>query len=829
MSQADTSAATTEASPPSNTLADADFESLLGSSTDAAGASTEPSPGTAAVDLPQASETAADQTAFNPEMESGLTPSADKGTDANATYSPDPVAVEKVESNIALPDAKRSAQLEEIVVTATKREQSVRAIPVSISALDGKALETLNARQLDDIITMVPGVNLQSTVADKAQQISIRGVGPSDGANQTTGVLLDDVPLTDPYGTFAVADPDPYDMKNVSVLKGPQGTLFGASALNGAIRYEQNKPELETWTGRTFANWQSLKDGSSSPTFGLVLNAPIGDSAAFRVSGVYQKVPGFIDFDTPGRPYVKDGDAAKKWTGRALALWQPTEELSVNLSYMQQKRTTQELSFITNQNAEFVRKDAPTASPKAVEFKVATLDVRYAFDWATLVSQTSRQGKTSVQDINASYTLSEPLAAQGVDLDHAYQNVNAVGYMQELRLVSNDSEPWAWLGGVFYNKYRASIDSDIYFANTNVPALIPGLSGLLGNVTQAAFSARGLSLAEQKFDPLIATERALFGEVTRTLFDDWALTFGGRLYQSQVNGTGTTTGLLTTAFNQSVSVNKNLEVKGHGFSPKFSLSWQASDDLYFYTTASRGFQFGGVNLQPVSIPGIDGEPHPIFKSSTLWNYEIGTRTDWLDRTLRFDITAFHVDWADAQTFELTKSGLGGYVDNVGSVSSNGVEATFNYLTPVEGLSFSTSASYIIAKTNSTFNDAGGNSIAPGTDMPNSPRVQTSSVLSYKLPSDLWKASASVMHSYQGKAYNDLGHNHVIGNYHLLNFNLNVGRSDLPLAPSLSFGVTNLTNEKAIVGISAGPNAEGTIFPTSYSRPRMMSLRLDLAF
>lgn len=724
-------------------------------------------------------------------------------------------------------DDDQKQELDEVIVTATKRNQSVRKIPATITALDGKELEAVNARQLEDFISQVPGINLQNAVADKKQQISIRGVGPSDGANQTTGVLLDDVPLTDPYGTFAVADPDPYDMKNVSVLKGPQGTLFGASALNGAIRYEQNLPVLEEWSGRTFAHYQTLKEGSSEPSFGLVLNAPIGSEAAVRVNGVYQNIPGLIDYNTPGRPFLKDGDVAVKWTGRALARWEPLDRLSLNVSYMQQQRTSDELSFVNNQRGELVRDDAPTTSPKSVEFNVATLDMRYEFDWATLVSQTSRQGKTTLQNINASYTAGDDTANKGIDSVHAVQDVYTTGYLQEFRLVSSGEGLWNWLAGVFYDKYSADIDSDIYVANTNALALIPG-AGNLTVLTEAAFSDRGVSLARQKFQPLAATEQALFGEISRTLFSDWTATFGARLYKSQVGGTAITTGLLSTAF-QPANAPETLEVKGQGFSPRFALTWQASRDLFFYSNVARGFQFGGVNLQPVVLPVVDGDPHPTFKSSTLWSYEIGVRTDWFDRSLRLDLTAFHLDWKEAQLFQLTSSGVGGYVDNVGAVKSDGLEATLRYLTPIPGLTITSAASYIVIQTAESFTDAAGAEIPAGTDMPNAPQLQTSSSLTYARPFFNWKTSAALGHTHQSKAFNDLGHHYVIANYDAFSFNLNIGRPDLSFAPSLTFGVTNLTDVRAINGVASGAKGAFTEKPTSYVRPRSFNLRLDFEF
>lgn len=752
----------------------------------------------------------------------------------DAKDEPEPVA--KIKPSPA------SAQLEEIVVTATKREESVRKIPATITAITGQALEATGAREMKDFLNQVPGINLESS-SDHPAKISIRGVGPGNGANQTTGILFEDTALTDPYGTLPIADPDPFDMRDVEILKGPQGTLFGASALNGAIRYVPNHPELGEWSGKMFADWITVKEGSSAPIYGAMLNVPIGDSIALRGSGVLQYFPGVIDITYQNKPPRDNADTGRKWTGRGMLRWDATDRLNLNLSYMQQERNIDEFAFVTNRNADLQRNDAPTPSAEKLKFSVASLDARYDFDWATLVSLTARQTKKVNLLLDGTYTTADILAVQGIQVLGALQDVDAEGYTQELRLVSPNGEHWTWLAGGIVSSYKANIYIDNFVPLTvlgNIPALATLYNSLSSGITAGLTTANGISVVNEGLNPLKASERALFGELTRTLGEDIKLTFGGRFYKSHVGGTSHTGGAVILLSQKTLDSVNELAVDSKGFNPKVTASWQLTEDIFSYANISRGFQFGGVNfntgfgLNPQAPPP---GTHPTFKSSTIWNYEVGVRTDWLDRTLRADITVFHLDWKNPQIYQITPNDA--YVDNVGGSSNNGVEGTLHYLTPISGVSLSTAGSYIIAKISKPFTSASGNVIPVGTDMPLSPRLQATATVDYAVLLGSWAAGASLLYSYQGKAFNDIDHVSTVYDYSTINFSLNIARPDLKFRPALTLSATNLTDTRAVIGdgTPGTPNtttsAQGDIglskVATTYNRPRAISLRFSAEF
>ena len=727
-------------------------------------------------------------------------------------------AVESASEPVAEVDG--TTRLDDIVVTATKRSQSVRDIPVSITALTGDKLEEMGAQELKDFIRLVPGVNSQDEIAGVQRKLSVRGVGPDTDTNQTVGVVYGDVPLSDPYGSFSIADPGPWDLKTVEVLKGPQGTLFGATSLAGVIRYVPNMPELDKWSGRLSGDWVSVKDGGAEPTFGAVINAPIGDSIAMRLAGSWQHKPGVIDIDNPSFK-VKDADDSYSRTGRAMVLWQASERLSINAWHVRGGRKSDELNYLTNPEGEPVRDDAVAPSPVENSFTLSTLDARYNFNWASLVSVTGYQTKYAFNNTDTSY-LVRPLAQLGLQSIQARREVETSGWLQELRLVSPDDGPWTWLGGVFFSTYTADVTSALY-VNTGLP-LVPTLLSLLP--PGAYYDQNGIKVPAVSFHPINASEKALFGEVTRAYGEHWSLTVGGRFYQAGVDGTpdGETEAIRT---------------EGKGFSPKVSLVYRTDRDLMFYGTVSRGFQYGGFNTGGVG-PNTDPKT---FKSSTLLNHEIGMRSDWLDRTLRFDLTGIYLLWRNPQVRQpSTNNGVenrvGNFVDNVGAVRSVGAETTLRYITPLPGLTLETAASYIVAKTTVPYLNATGETIPAGTEMPSSPKVQTSSTVSYALGFGDWMTQTAFTHTYQASTFNNIEHDVEVGGYSLLGVNFSISRPDLGFSPSLSVGVSNLTDERALVAALGGadalpgyPGLSEAITPRLrvFTQPRTLRLNLTLRF
>ncbi len=285
------------------------------------------------------------------------------------------------------------AKLEEVVVTATKRSQSVRDVPSTINVVSGARLEEKGARELKDFIDLVPGIKLADATADSPIKLAIRGVGPDNTTNQTVGTVLGDIALSDPFGNYTLIDPDPWDMKTVEILKGPQGTLFGASSLAGMVRYVPNTPVLGQWEGKSFAEWASVKGGGADPTYGAALNVPVGSTLALRASGIVQHDPGLIDIDTVNR-HVPNADQTHKWAGRAAVLWQPLKPLTINAWYMDQQSHADEMNFVTNMSGQFAQRCACAISqPSRLQRGSAGHPLRLRLGHPGFAQQFSAQGQ----------------------------------------------------------------------------------------------------------------------------------------------------------------------------------------------------------------------------------------------------------------------------------------------------------------------------------------------------------------------------------------------------------------------------------------------------
>jgi iron complex outermembrane receptor protein len=726
----------------------------------------------------------------------------------------DPVAVE--------PGAT-ATKLDDVVVTATKRKQASRDVPSSMAVLQGEKLEQLGYRELKEIFTLVPGVNMTDEIAGIQRKVSIRGVGPDTNTNQTVGSVMGDIPISDPYGATTIIDPNPWDMRTVEILKGPQGTLFGATSLAGLIRYVPNAPELGRFSGKAFYDYTTVDMGSAASAYGAVLNVPVGETIAFRASGILQHRPGVIDVENPART-EEDVNTGRSYNWRAMALWQPTDRFTLNAWYTQDQRHSDEISIVTHRDGSYTRDDAPTASPADNGYRLATLDLRYAFDWATLVSLSGYQQKFSHSIVDTSY-LVQPIAQSGTSFLVSDRSAETRGFLQELRLVSPDGGgAFSWIAGAYHSTFEQDIYGTIFVPNTEVLALLVQLLPL--PVLQGLINEHGLTATQVGYRPLEAVESALYGEANYDFTRNLRLTLGSRLYRTSVEGT------LRSSGASSANDGAQPGTTEKGWSPKIAVTYRPWRDALAYASVSRGFQFGGFNLPTIPAPDV-----PLrFESSTLWNYEAGLRTDWFDRTLRVDLTGFFLDWKNPQVSQVDRAGVSGYVDNVGRTHSIGVEGTIRWLTPLNGLSIEESASYIEARTQEPFQDASGAEIPPGTIMPSSPRVQSVTTLAYTRAFGTWIAQASLINSFKSKAYSEITHETEVGNYSLLSFNFNVKRIGASFSPALTLSVNNITNvQEVVAGIGPAGGGESTTSPIVadttyvYTVPRSIVLRLSAEF
>lgn len=728
-----------------------------------------------------------------------------------------PVATKSVEPASRLREPPQSPQIEEVVVTATKRDKALSEIPASIVALSGEDLERRGAQGAEDIVKLVPGVNITADLG--IPRITIRGIAAETGTNLTTGVLFGNISFVDSYVPVVALDPNPFDLQSVEVLKGPQGTLFGASALNGAIRYVPIPPQFGEMSARYFVQYNSLSQGDAGFTYGAAVNLPIaGETAALRITAFDRNSPGSIDNLRVG---VKDADSIDQQGVRAILGLRPTEQWDIALTYAWQDTHVADYSLADNTQGDRVSNNRPRLSPKDTTYNFASLTLDREFGWGNFISETAYVDKLGVNHNDQSRAFSPgtfPLIALNLDS-------KSKSYSQEFRITSaeDSGSDWQWLIGVFGSRQDVATQQAIgTYPLVPRSALLDLLRGLAPDLVLEDGSLPLLTVALD----VRVEELALFGDVTRYLGDSrqFELNLGGRFYKTTSGGINRRSGALVPAlFGRPVDT-VEAEVQETGFNPKLSVLWHVTDEVNAYIAASKGFRVGGV--QPgVTLPISQTQAPDSFSSDTLWNYETGLRTRWFDNTLQFDITGFFIRWEDPQTIQRESTGLSNYLDNVGGVKSSGVDVSLYYLTPIPGMSLAVSGSYAKTVTTKAFRTGSGVETEPGSPWPYAPRWQTATTLSQLLPLGDWQLGASLTHTYMGTAINNLAEQEPIFNYRQIDLNFDIRNEQLPLLQSLSFGVSNLLDEPGYVNyIHQGPAADIT-----YIQPRSFLVRVAGSF
>lgn len=746
---------------------------------------------------------------------------------------------EQEPTTVAEPEAETTARLEDIVVTATKRSASTREVAQTINALSGEQIEKLGIQNVDEIIKLTPGVNLTDDGLGQPKRITIRGVSAGTNVNFTSGTLIGDTPFTDPFSPLVQLDPNPFDMQSVEVLKGPQGTLFGGSGLNGMIRYVPERPQYAVTELKYFAQYTDYPgSGGAAPVYGAAINLPlVEDAAALRLMGFNRKSPGYVD--DRGRD-IDDVNTLSQYGYRAQVAMRPAESLNLNLMYMAQHTENDDVSFADNFEGRLERSNTPRASPVVTNYSVANLAVEYQAEKVEFVSQTSFVTKEWTADLDNSRLV----AGGRVPVLNVPGYTTSDAFVQEIRLLSpQDSEShWNWLVGAFY--YQQDLYDCVEIA-AEVPVLsslvgLPGLPplispGILRNLQEGIYPA-GCSKLKQFTDgkaiaaaleaEVALDEKAVFAEVGRKLGEHWSLTLGGRYYKISTDGIVTTSGALYSAQTGGLAASNPSRIVEPGFSPKASVQYRYDDDFMAYLTLSRGFRFGGIQLG-ASTPTT--QVPETYRSDNLMNYELGLRTNWLDSTLTFDVTGYIIDWKDPQISQSSPDGLALFIDNVGGARGHGVELVARYLPSfLNGVLFSTSMAFNELVTTEPFIAQSGDTIETGSPWPLSPKWQTSTALSYAAILGNWNIAPGIRHTYSSKAWNELERTREVFGYKTYDAQLSISSNSSPRIPEFNLSVNNLFDKRGLsnASVASNPLASTT---ANYIPPRAVILRISGRF
>lgn len=645
--------------------------------------------------------------------------------------------------------------LEEVIVTGKTGAQPVRAISGSVSALGGDQLETMGANSFEDYLKRTPGV-VFNAAAPGGSPVTIRGVSTIVGISNnqgTTGYFINDVPLTDPFYSAGIPDIDTFDVDNVTVLRGPQGTLFGAASLGGSVNYQAAPPNLSAYQLHVQVTAESTRGADPGGAAKIMVNAPlVEDRLAVRAVYVHRSDGGYIDNIALGRP---NSNRTTVDGGRLELTWRPTSSTRISYLFLDQSQDTADVGYQQPALARPLGK--MSLVPEFADFRTRISSLRLDSDLgdATLTATASHHEKSSHTAGDATSIFAGALP--GVTPVSDDLAVDSEGWAFEARLASRPGRRLEYLVGAYHDQIDERLRQT--FSAPNATALIETLYGpTFGPGIGAASAPGGVFFFADV--PIKGEETAAFGETTYHLTGQLKITGAGRLFYTRMANATTTGGffnLLSSGAIQSVLSGAQSQT---GFAPKASITWTPNADVLVYGLVSKGFRFGGPNIS-ASSPGfaIPAE----FHSDSLVNYELGTRTDWLGGRLQFDATAFYIDWRDIQLQLYSPLGLT-YLANAGKAANYGIEAATTWRV-LPGLTLRSNLTYLSATLASSYDPGGGLPVIPrGATLPGASKWQVSNVLSYQWAGGPASPLLALSHHYISKAPGDFAAGTPQGGY-----------------------------------------------------------------
>ncbi len=717
----------------------------------------------------------------------------------------------------AAPDAGPT-EVNEVVVTGKTGAQTARTISTSQTVLTGLKLEAIGAEGLQDYLTRTPGVVLNAGTPG-GSSVTIRGIGTTTGLDQgqsPTGYYINDIPLTDPYYSAGTPDIDAFDVSNVSVYRGPQATLFGSSSLGGAVNYQATPPDLIHFDAHLQGTAETL--GRSSGTAGsakAMVNIPVvDDKLAARAVYVYRDDPGFIDNLGTGK---KSSNNTSVRGGRFELTWKPAASTTLNYFFLKQDEQTADVGYSLPLTDGSFSKRSVFAEQANFQTELNSLRLDHDLRFAVLTATATYHEKNNSVGTDLTGFLSNFFGPSGGPYSDGGPS-SSKGTTFEVRLASNPKDKTAYVVGVYQDDTREDLNENLVgFNPAGVVSFVDAVYGpLLSDPRLGEHTAADGYLFRSKVKTR-GKEKAIFGELTYHLSDKLKVNLGGRYFETSLNLTSSSSGLfeiLTAGTLNSTTPGNQTE---SGFTPKGSITWTPNNRMMAYGLVSRGFRFGGPNINPPE-PGF--KTPLTFKSDSLTNYEIGFRTEWFDHRLQFDPTFYYIVWSDIQLRQTTPSGFQ-YAANAGKAINYGAEFT-TVFTPTNTLRIDNNITYLSAQLDSNFTPGGGQTVIPkGATLPGASKWQVSTTASYILP-NLFASPAKILMSqrYISAAPGIFGQGVTQGNYSLYDLRFNF---QLPNGIELTPFVQNIGDER---GVTSASKTRLTGFRQYVVQPRTFGITLD---
>lgn len=580
-----------------------------------------------------------------------------------------------------------TSPLAEIVVTAQKTSEPLSKVPISISAVSGSELAAQHITDYADLSRAVPNLSFSSFGGPGQSNIEIRGIS-SQAGSATTGIYLDDVPINilNIY-TAGATEPRFFDVDRVEVLRGPQGTIYGASSMGGTIHFVSNQPNLNQLSGSVHTSVGGTEGGGLNYEGDSVVNLPISEGvAALRIGALYDHESGWISRTAPdGGTVARHINDVDTTAIRATLEIRPVEGLTITPSVFLQRVVSGGQDLFGLNLPEF-QSPALIAETGRDEYAITSLTVKYDFGWSELTSVSGYFWRRDDRNIDGTFydsvyigeSLQQQFGYGGAAISAlpapAQFNTNVNQVHEELRLASKPAsadDKWSWIAGLYYSRSRTGLLDNEHILGFNSTFESTYHDTPL-DVLGAAFPD---NLVYNAFSEFVNTQTAGFGQVSYLVTPQLKLTAGARYEKASEDLAFNSTGYFaggTPPFSGSA--------KGTATTPKAVISYELSADTMVYASAAEGFRDGGVN-RPVPVPlcspdlaglGLTQAPAS-YKSDKLWSYELGAKTRALENSLVFSGAVFDIHWNNIQTDIILPTCTFDIKDNIGSAESKGFE------------------------------------------------------------------------------------------------------------------------------------------------------------
>jgi outer membrane receptor protein involved in Fe transport len=710
--------------------------------------------------------------------------------------------------------ATTSGGIGDIIVTATKRNESIRQVAAPISAISGDQLAKANANSLGDYINRLPGV-VFNDYQPGVSEVVIRGIAATTYHEQgqtTVGYYLNEVNIVEPGFPIGIPDVDTFDIDRVEVLRGPQGTLFGASTLGGLVNYVAKTADTSKFDLAAEGLIGSTKNAAGTLNYAgkVMVNIPIiQDKLAVRVMALQRFDAGYID-NIGITPAEKATNDFRTRGIRGSVVFTPFEGTKITYLGAYQDSKLDDQTYITTAGT-YIR-STPRKEPQTTSFLLNSLrldqDISDIATLTVLGSVDEKRNYTLFTDPYGYVTGATSGPDAAYDFAHAHANIKTI----EARLASkDDGGPFRWLIGTSYLR-ATKFSYDQMFA--------PGAEDFINaNPGDFAFPANVLAPNDRIYGYLsntLNTDFGVFGEATWKPLKGLELTAGGRYYHTRAAG---------DVLNQAGFVSGSpVDLTGHvnqkesGFTPKASITVRPNSHFLAYLTYSRGYRVGGINPNAGLLPTIPSA----YKSDKVDNYEAGVKTTLFNGRLAVDASVFDIVWKGIQARLFGPAPqFYSYVTNSGSANVVGFEFSGS-LKVTRQLSVSSNVTIEDAELTKFLPDtfALGGGYASGSKLPGSSKWSLANTVSYDLPDLPGKPYVEVAHRYLSKAPVAFGNTNTRGGFNV--FDARVGVTLHDHVRLLGF-VNNMFNK---YGILNAPFTAQTAPAYSIIRPRTYGLRID---